>query len=63
MRTILLVFYLLALTNASHAAQWDDPERAKHCRTMVGPEALESEGRSHMGQMNVQRFGDCMMGR
>ena len=29
---------------------------------MVGKEQYDSEGRSHIGQFQVQRFSDCMMG-
>jgi hypothetical protein len=29
---------------------------------MVGKETVEGEGRSHMGQMQAQRFSDCMIG-
>ena len=33
------------------------------CRAIVGREVPEAtDGRSHEGQMNVQRFSDCMMG-
>jgi hypothetical protein len=35
----------------------------KKCRAMVGREVPEAtDGRSHEGQLNVQRFSDCMMG-
>jgi hypothetical protein len=29
---------------------------------MVGRKQYEGEGRSHIGQMQAQRFSDCMMG-
>ena len=32
------------------------------CRQMVGKEQYEGEGRSHIGQMQAQRFSDCMIG-
>jgi len=63
MRTILLTFSLLALANASHAATWDDAERASHCRQMAGKEVGEGEGKMASNRHIVQRFSDCMMGR
>jgi hypothetical protein len=33
------------------------------CRAIVGRELPEAtDGRSHEGQLNVQRFSDCLMG-
>jgi hypothetical protein len=29
----------------------------------MGKEQYEGEGRGHIGQMQAQRFSDCMMGR
>jgi hypothetical protein len=61
MRTILLVFSLIALATPSHAAQ--KPSLEKKCHELVGNEEREGEGgRSHVGQLQVQRFSDCMMG-
>jgi hypothetical protein len=35
----------------------------KKCHELVGREDREGEGgRSHVGQLQVQRFSDCMMG-
>jgi hypothetical protein len=35
----------------------------KMCRDLAGREEPEAtDGKSHMGQLNVQRFSDCMMG-
>jgi hypothetical protein len=61
MRMIAVVFSLIVLTVPSYAAQktWSE----KRCRDLVGSEEREGEGgRSHVGQMQVQRFSDCMMG-
>jgi hypothetical protein len=61
MRTILLVFSLIALAAPSYAAQRSSLE--KECRALVGMEEPEgTDGKSHMGQLNVQRFSDCLMG-
>ena len=61
MRTILLVFSLIALAAPSYAAQRSSLE--KECRALVGREEPEAtDGKSHMGQLNVQRFSDCLMG-
>jgi hypothetical protein len=62
MRTILLVFSLIALAAPAYAAQRSSLE--KECRALVGKEEPEgTDGKSHMGQLNVQRFSDCLMGR
>jgi hypothetical protein len=61
MRTILLVSCLIAFAAPAHAAQ--KPSLAKDCRALVGKEEPEgTDGKSHMGQLNVQRFSDCLMG-
>jgi hypothetical protein len=61
MRTILLVFSLIALAAPSYAEQRSS--LAKECRALVGREEPEgTDGKSHMGQLNVQRFSDCLMG-
>jgi hypothetical protein len=68
MRMFVLAFSLIALAAPAQAAQ---TTHAKHenqsleqkCHEMVGKETTEGEGRSHMGQMQVQRFSDCMMGK
>jgi hypothetical protein len=57
MRTIVLVFSLIALAAPSHAASLE-----QKCREMVGKEEPEAQGRSHVGRFQVQRFSDCMMG-
>ena len=68
MRIITLVFSLVAFAFL-HAAQLpqkqpDLTSLAKKCRQIVGPEEPEAtDGRSHVGQLNVQRFSDCLMGR
>jgi hypothetical protein len=69
MRMIALVLCLLAFGAPSHAAQKtratapDVASMEKKCRAMVGREVPEAtDGRSHEGQLNVQRFSDCMMG-
>jgi hypothetical protein len=61
MRMILLVVSLIALAAPSHAAQKTSLE--KKCHEMVGKEVREGTGEnSHVGQLQVQRFSDCMMG-
>ena len=62
MRTIVVVVSLMALLCPSFAAQ-SNPSLEKLCRQLVGKEEPEAtDGKSHMGQLNVQRFSDCMMG-
>jgi hypothetical protein len=61
MRAIALLFSLIVLAAPAHAAQRTLLE--KKCHGLVGNEEREGEGgRSHVGQMQVQRFSDCMMG-
>ena len=61
MRIIALVFSLVVLASPSYAAQKTWLE--KKCQELVGNEDREGEGgRSHVGQFQVQRFSDCMMG-
>jgi hypothetical protein len=60
MRMILLVLSLIALATPSYAAP---KSLEKKCHELVGNEDREGEGgRSHVGQLQVQRFSDCMMG-
>jgi hypothetical protein len=68
MRTAMLVLCLVALAAPSQAAQRTKPSkapddmatRAQMCRAIVGREVPEAtDGRSHEGQLNVQRFSDC----
>ena len=65
MKTTVLVLSLAALAPPSYAAQKpDDASLARYCRQLVGREVPEAtDGRSHEGQLNVQRFSDCLMGR
>jgi hypothetical protein len=58
MRMILLVFSLVALAVPAYAAQ--KPSLEKKCHELVDREG--EGGRSHVGQLQVQRFSDCMMG-
>ena len=61
MRMILLTISLIVVTAPSYAAQ--KPSLEKRCQDLVGKEDREGEGgRSHVGQLQVQRFSDCMMG-
>jgi hypothetical protein len=61
MKTIVLVLSLIALATPSLAAQGSSLE--KTCRDLAGKEEPEAtDGKSPMGQLNVQRFSDCMMG-
>ena len=60
MKTIVLMLSFVMLTTASHAAP---RSLEKECRALVGKEEPEgTDGKSHMGQLNVQRFSDCLMG-
>lgn len=68
MRMFVLAFSLIALAVPAQAAQkthanHDSQSLEQKCHEMVGRETTEGEGRSHMGQMQVQRFSDCMMGK
>jgi hypothetical protein len=61
MRMILLAISLIVVAAPSYAAQRQSLE--KRCHDLVGNEEREGEGgRSHVGQLQVQRFSDCMMG-
>ena len=61
MRMIALVFSLVVLASPSYAAE--KPSLEKKCQQLMGSEEREGEGgRSHVGQFQVQRFSDCMMG-
>jgi hypothetical protein len=67
MRTIVLVFSLIALAAPSQAAQKtnaknNDASIEQKCREMVGKEEREGEGRGHVGHLQAQRFGECMIG-
>jgi hypothetical protein len=61
MKTIVVVLSLIAL--ATPFAAQSKPSLERQCRQLVGREVPEAtDGRSHEGQMNVQRFSDCIMG-
>jgi hypothetical protein len=73
---IVLVLSLIAMATQSQAAPRTRNNQAipgardngasteqQRCRDMVGKESTEGEGRAHIGQFQVQRFSDCMMGR
>ena len=62
MKIIVVVLSLIGLTTAaSYAAPRSSLE--KMCRELVGKEEPEAtDGKSHLGQLNVQRFSDCLMG-
>jgi hypothetical protein len=67
MKTIVLVLSLIALAAPAQAAQktqsrHDSQSLEQKCRQMVGKEQYEGEGRGHIGQMQAQRFSDCMIG-
>ena len=67
-RMIVLALSLVALAVPSQAAprshaRDNGPSLGQTCREKIGKEIYESEGRSHMGQLQVQRFSECMMGR
>jgi len=61
MKTILLALSLIALATPSFAVQ--RPSSEKMWRDLAGREEPEAtDGKGHMGQLNVQRFSDCMTG-
>jgi hypothetical protein len=72
-RTILLVLSLTALAAPSQAAPRNSRDNGtplelfnalqQRCHEMVGKEEREGEGRGHIGQLQVQRFSECMTGR
>jgi Ni/Co efflux regulator RcnB len=67
MKMTVLVLALVAMVATSHAAQRtngiQDDALTKKCRQTVGNEEPEAtDGKSHMGQLNVQRFSNCLMG-
>jgi hypothetical protein len=73
-RTIVLVLSLTTLAAPSQAAPRTNARDngtpvelfnslQQRCHEMVGKEEREGEGRGHMGQLQVQRFSDCTMGR
>ena len=66
MKTIVLVLSLIALAAPAQAAlktqsRHDSQSLEQKCREMVGKEQYEGEGRSHIGQMQAQRFSNCMI--
>ena len=72
MRTAMLVLCLVALAAPSQAAPRTKPSkapddmatRAQMCRAIAGRELPEApDGGSHEGQLNVQRFSMCLMGK
>jgi len=71
MKTVVLLISLIALTASSQTASSQTVPRTrddgasveKQCRDMVGKEATEGEGRSHIGAFQARRFGECLMGR
>ena len=67
MRIIVLMFSLVALAASSHAAQRTGTKAqytASQCSKIVGKEVREGTGEnSHVGQLQVQRFSDCLQGR
>src|SRR5262245_24693069 len=72
MITAMLVLCLVALAAPSQAAQRTKPSkapddmatRAQMCRAIAGRELPEAtDGSSHEGQLNVQRFSMCLMGK
>jgi hypothetical protein len=61
MRTIVVMLSFIVLETSSYAAQ--RPSLEKMCRELAGKEEPEAtDGKSHMGQLNVQRFSDCLLG-
>ena len=67
MRTIVLVFSLIALAAPSQAAQKTNARNneasiEQKCRELVGKEQYEGEGRGGVGRLQAQRLGECMIG-
>ena len=61
MRMILLTISLIVVAAPAYAAQRQSLEQ--NCRVLVGKEEPEgTDGKSHLGQLNVQRFSDCLLG-
>jgi hypothetical protein len=61
--TIALVLSLVALAAPSRAAPPKAASIEKRCQELVGREVTEGTGQdSHVGQLQVQRFSDCMRG-
>ena len=60
MKTIVLVLSLIALAVPAEAAQ--KTYQRHDSQSLEQKEQYEGEGRSHMGQMQAQRFSECMIG-
>lgn len=62
--TVLACIGLLAIP-AANAAPPKAPDAAsveRSCRILAGRESVEGEGRSHEGQLNVERYSNCLLG-
>jgi hypothetical protein len=69
MKKIVLVLSLIVLAGpASAAPNRHDQAGAqagtleKKCHEIMANQQVEGEGRSHMAQLQMQRFSNCMMG-
>jgi hypothetical protein len=67
-RTIVLALSLVALAAPLQAAPRTHAGNhgtslEQTCREKVGKEEREGEGRAHLGELQVHRFSECLMGR
>ena len=64
MRTILLMLTVVALAAPAQAAPKTGTRdvTVEYCRTIVGKEQSDGEGRGGAGRLQAQRFAECMMG-
>jgi hypothetical protein len=67
-RTVVLMLFLIALASALQgaprsAARANGSSMKETCHEKVDKEEPEGEGRAHIGQLQVQRFSECMTGR
>ena len=65
MKKIVLVLSLVALASPSHAAPKRNDQAEglqKKCHEIMAKQEVEGEGRSHIGQLQMQRFSSCMRG-
>jgi hypothetical protein len=65
MKKIVLVFSLMVLAGPCYAAPNRHDQAGtleKKCHEIMANQQVEGEGRSHMAQLQMQRFSNCMMG-
>jgi hypothetical protein len=73
MKKIVLVLSLIVLAGPAYAAPNRHDQAGaqagaqagtleKKCHEIMANQQVEGEGRSHMAQLQMQRFSNCMMG-